>query len=108
MEISETALGRLVPIHEGQTFLEDSVLKVLFEYRMSPHNPNNVPMKLSDIVRSVASEDQLVAAALDALKEQAPPLVEERESFQQNRTFRITGSGVGFVRNMPQGVASVA
>jgi hypothetical protein len=63
-------------------------------------------MKLSDIVRAVSSQDSLVVAALDALKENAPPLVEEREVFQQERTFSITESGVRFVRNMPQGIAS--
>lgn len=106
MEMFETALGRLVPANERQTVLEDAILRLLFDYRMHPQNPNNVPMKLSDIVHAVSSEERLVLAALDALKEDAPPLVEERDIFQQGRTFRITGSGVRFVRNMPQGIAS--
>ena len=107
MEMYETALGRLVPVHEIQTVLEDAILRLLFEYRLNPQNPNNVPMKLSHIVHAVSSEQSRVVAALDALKEQQPALVEEREAFQQERTFRITGSGVRFVRNMPQGLASV-
>lgn len=107
MEMYETVLGRLVPTHELQTVLEDAVLWLLFEYRMSPQNPNNVPMKVSNIMRAVSSEAPLVIAALDALREGTPPLVEESEQIQQERTFRITGSGVRFVRNMPQGLASV-
>ncbi len=106
MELFETALGRLVPAHEAHTVLEDAVLRLLFDYRMSPQNPSNVPMKLSDISHAVSSERAYVIAALDALKENVPPLVEERESFQQERTFNITGSGVRFVRNMPQAIAS--
>jgi hypothetical protein len=73
---------------------------------LNPQNPKNVPMKLSDIVRAVSSEQTLVVAALDALSEQQPPLVEENVPFQQDRTFNITGSGVRFVRNIPQGFAS--
>ncbi len=102
----ETALGRLVPTNEVQTVLEDAILRLLFDYRMNPQNPTNVPMKLSDIVHAVSSEQALVVAALDALKEAQPPQVEECPLFQQQRTFRITGTGVRFVRNMPQGLAS--
>ena len=101
----ETALGRLVPTNEAQTVLEDAVLRLLVDYRLNPQNPNNVPMKLSDIARAVSSDPALVIAALDALKEGTPPLVEEQ--FQQERTFSITGSGVRLVRNMLQGLASV-
>jgi len=107
MEMFETALGRLVPTNEVQTVLEDAILKLLFDYRLNPQNPKNVPMKLSNIVRAVSSEGSLVVAALDAMKEQQPPLVEERESYQQDRTFSITGSGVRFVRNLPQGLLGV-
>lgn len=104
----ETALGRLVGPHEVQTVLEDAILKLLYDYRMNPQNPSNVPMKLSDIVRGVqVNEQALVIAALDALKEQQPSFVEERERFQQERTFRITGTGVRFVRNVPQGIFGV-
>jgi hypothetical protein len=107
MEMFETALGRLVPTNEVQTALEDAILRLLFDYRLNPQNPNNVPMKLSDIARAVSTEEPLVVAALDALMEEQPPLVEEREKFQQDRTFNITGTGVRFVRNMPQGILSV-
>ncbi len=67
MQMFETALGRLVPAHEAQTVLEDAVLRLLFDYRMNPQNPNNVPMKLSEIVRAVSADEPLVAAALDAI-----------------------------------------
>lgn len=107
MEMFETALGRLVPIHDLQTVLEDAILRVLFEYRMNPQNPKNAPMKLGNIVRAVSQDEALVIAALDGLRENNPPLIEERERFQQDRTFSITGTGVRFVRNMPQGLASV-
>ncbi len=107
MEMYETALGRLVPPNEGQTVLEDSVLHLLYSYRLNPQNPDNAPMKLSDIVHAVLSDAAFVAAALDALQESTPPLVEERAQTQGERTFSITGTGVRFVRNMLQGLASV-
>ncbi len=98
----ETAIGRYVQPNEVQTILEDSVLRVLFDYRINPQNPNNVPMKVSEIVRAVSSDFPLVVAALEALsQEQEPRLVEECKEFQAERTFRITGSGVRFVRNIP-------
>jgi hypothetical protein len=108
MNVIETALGRIVPANEAQTVLEDAVLSLLHGYRMSPQNPKNAPMKLSEIARGVSSDPVLVEAALEALMERTPPLVKEREAFQQERTFSITGSGVGFVRNMPQGLDSLA
>jgi hypothetical protein len=75
MDMYETALGRMVPTWEAQTLLEDAILRLLFDYRLNPQNPGNVPMKLSSIVRAVSSEEALVTAALDALMEQQPPLV---------------------------------
>jgi hypothetical protein len=45
MEMYETALGRLVPTNEAQTVLEDAILRLLYDYRLSPQNPSNVPMK---------------------------------------------------------------
>jgi hypothetical protein len=105
MQMYETALGRLVSVHEFQTVLEDSILRLLFDYRMHPQNPNNVPMKLEDIVHAVSSSEAEVKASLDALMEQAPPLVEN--IFKNSKSFRITGTGVRFVRNQPQGLASL-
>jgi hypothetical protein len=108
MEMFETALGRLVPANEVQTVLEDAILRLLFDYRLNPQNPNNVPMKLSDIARGVLSDENLVVAALDALKDDVPPLVvEEREKLQGERAFSISGGGVRLVRNMPQELVSV-
>ena len=107
MQMVETSLGRLVPNNETQTVLEDAILDLLFSYRMSAQNPNNVPMKLPDIARAVSADEKLVVAALEALMERNPPLVQERDGFQQQRTFSLTGTGVGFVRNMPQGLSSV-
>jgi hypothetical protein len=83
MQQTKTALGRWVSSNEFQTVLEDGILRVLFDYRMSPQNPKNVPMKISEIVRAVSSDQKLVEAALDALVENQPPLVEEREKFQR-------------------------
>jgi hypothetical protein len=105
MDIQQTALGRFVPAHMTQTILEDAVLSLLFDYRMNPQNPGNAPLKLSRIVHAVAENEGLVLAALEALKQERK--VEERESFQQERTFGITGLGVRFVRDMPQGIDSI-
>jgi hypothetical protein len=93
-------LGRMVPVNEAQTVLEDAVLRLLFDYRLNPQNPNNVPMKLSAIAQAVSADPALVRAALDAMSEDRPPKVEEREPFQGEPMFRITGAGVRFVRNM--------
>lgn len=106
MEMFETALGRLVPVNEAQTVLEDAVLRLLFEYRLNPQNPNNAPMKLSAISQAVSSDPALVQAALDAMTADAPPKVDSRGLFQGEPAFSISGAGVRFVRNMPQGFAS--
>jgi hypothetical protein len=103
MDMIETALGRLVPINEVQTAIEDAILRLLFDYRSNPQNPNNEPMRVSDIEYAVSSDGALVVAALDALKADRPPLVEERDRFQQERTFNISGSGMRFVMNLPHG-----
>ena len=107
MEVIATALGRLVPATEAQTVLEDQVLRLLFDYRMHPQNSKNVPMPLGNIVRALSADEQLVAAALDGLREQTPPLVEDVPGFQGPHAYRITGTGVRFVRNMPQGLSSL-
>ncbi|NJM10390.1 MAG: hypothetical protein HC883_05935 [Bdellovibrionaceae bacterium] len=99
MQEVKTALGRWIPSHEVQTVLEDNILRVLFDYRMNPQNPNNVPMKISEIARAVSTEEKLVVAALEALK--MDQNVEEKEEFQQERTFGISGYGIRFVRNIP-------
>jgi hypothetical protein len=105
MDVHETALGRIVPAYQTQTILEDQILSVLFDYRMSKQNPANAPMKLSNIARSAATDEKLVIAALEALVQEKK--VEERESFQGERAFSMTGLGVRFVRDMPQGIDSV-
>ena len=107
MEIFQTALGRFVPAHEAQTILEDAILDFLFIFRMNLQNPNNVPLPVSVISRAVSSDPGLALAALDALKESVPPLVEEGTVHQGERTFRVSGTGVRFVRNMPQGMDSL-
>ena len=107
MEIFETALGRYIPAHEVQTILEDAIVEFLFRFRMNPQNPNNIPLPLSAISRAVSSDPALALAALDALMELAPPLVEEGVLHQGERTFRLTGTGVRFVRNMPQSMVSL-
>jgi hypothetical protein len=107
MMMYTTALGRDVSPHETQTILEDAILSLLFNFRMHPQNPNNAPLKLSEIARAVSEDERLVIAALDTLRGDRPPLVEETEEFESERAFRLTGHGVRFVRNMPQGLASV-
>lgn len=102
MQMVETALGRLVPVNEADTYLEDAILRLLFEYRVSPGNPGNAPLTLSEISRSVVADRVLVLAALDALRGLVPPLVEQRDDLRGEKTFGITPSGVRFVRNLPQ------
>ena len=43
----------------------------------------------------------------DGLVSALAPRVDELEALQQERTFSITGTGVAFVRNMPQGLESL-
>ena len=116
MELFETAIGRLVPVDRPQLVLQDSILRLLYEFRLHPQNPNNVPMGLSSIVHAVVADRNLVLAALDALKEESPPKVKEHEptreqipggSLPAERAFSITGAGVRFVRDMPQGAEFV-
>ena len=111
MEMFRTALGRLVPIHETQTVLEDSILQLLYGFRMNPQNPDNAFLALPRIVSTVSADEALVVAALDGLREVSPPLVEQArehgELLPQEKRFRITGSGVRFIRNLPQGLAGL-
>ena len=107
MQMFRTALGRLVPVHEAQTVLEDQILDLLFSFRMNPLNPGNAPMKVSEIVQAVSAPEVLVTAAIDALLEAQPPLLSSPGLASGERAFYITGTGVRFVRNMPQDLASV-
>ncbi len=101
-----TALGRLVPEYEAGTVFQDLVLKVLFDFRMSRFNSNNVPMPLSALAKATRADPREVKAIADSLVEGSQPLL-ERMSFQGEDAYRMTGRGVVFVQNVPQGLASV-
>jgi hypothetical protein len=92
-----TALGREVPLEDWGAVNGDTILKVLHDYRVSPFNPQNLPLP----VTALANATGLSPADAEALAESltAQGLV---EAAGQGR-FRITGSGVVFVRNaVPQ------
>jgi hypothetical protein len=99
-----TALGRMVPEHEQGTAFQDLVLKILFDYRMSPFNSANTPMPLSSLAKTARADPGQVRTVAVSLAALAPPLVERLTL--QGEAFRITGSGVVFVQNVPQGLAS--
>ena len=99
-----TALGRMVPQDQVGTVLEDLVLKVLFDYRMSPFNASNSPMPLSALAKSTGIDPKLAAAYAESLS--ASGLVEKYpQKFMGSDAFRITGKGVVEVQNVPQGLA---
>ena len=107
MEVVTIVLGRFIPAHQAQAVRDDAVLDLLFRYRINPQNQDNAPMKVPEIARPVASDPSLVLAALDALKEVSPPLIEEGLEVQHERTFRITGMGVRFVPDIHQDMGSL-
>jgi predicted transcriptional regulator len=98
-----TALGRDVPQHEWGTVVEDLVLKVLHDFRMSPFNPNNQPMTRTQLANASGLSPQEAEATAEALAEKG--YVRKVQSHPEP-SFSITGAGVTFVRNMPQGFAS--
>ena len=79
---------------------EDAILRMLFSYWRSQHNPDNVPMKLSDIVHTMVSEEAAVIATLDALEEERLVQVEGSAASVRERSFRITRSGVRLMQCM--------
>ena len=73
--------------HEASAVLEDSILRLLFNLRRNPQNPNNVHMRLGMIADAVSTDTRFVVAALEALMSLSPPMVEEGSSVQHDRTF---------------------
>jgi hypothetical protein len=101
-----TPLGRMVPQHETGTVFQDLVLKILFDYRMSPFNSANVPLTLSALAKTARADAKEVRAIVESLTRLQPPLVEQSR-FQGEDAYSITGNGVVFVQNIPPGMASV-
>jgi len=102
MTFRTTALGRMVPENEFGTDLQDLVLKLLFDYRMSPFNSSNAPMPLSSLAGAARVDPKRVEVIAQSLRELSPPLVERVEF--QGGAYRITGQGVLFVQNASQGL----
>jgi len=99
-----TALGRTVPEGQIGTVLEDLILKVLFDYRMSPFNASNTPMALSALAKAAMIDEKLALAFAEALSQKG--LVEKHpQKLMGKDAFRISGTGVVEVHNVPQGVA---
>ncbi len=85
--------------------LEDLVLKILFDYRMNSFNRSNAPMPVTSLATAARVDEKLVKAVAESLI--GKEYVEKTEPLQGVEAFRITGSGVVFIRNIPQGIASV-
>ena len=100
-----TALGRDVPAYEAGTVLQDLVLKVLFDFRMSPFNGNNVPLGRMALSMATRISPQEVDAVAEALHQEGK--VERIVPAKGEPSYKITGPGVVFVRNMPQGLQSL-
>ena len=92
----------MVPENEVGTDLQDLILKVLFDYRMSPFNSSNTPMPLSSLAGAARVDPKRVEVIADSLRDLSPPLV-EKVAFQ-GVAYRITGQGVLFVQNASQGL----
>jgi hypothetical protein len=97
----------MIPENEVGTDFQDLVLKLLFDFRMSPFNRTNLAMPLSTLAKSARAEPKEVEAIADSLVEQKPQLVEKVRS-PYEPAFRITGQGVVFVQNAAQGLLSVS
>ncbi|HUI23279.1 MAG TPA: hypothetical protein VLY82_02685 [Nitrososphaerales archaeon] len=102
----KSAIGQELPDWENQTALEHAVLRVLYDRRIVEENPFNEPLEIELIrvrVRALcppfAFEDRLIEAALDALEEADPPLVEQIGIKHVHVGYLITGTGVRVVRN---------
>ena len=101
----KSAIGQELPDWENQTALEHAVLRVLYDRRIVEENPFNEPLDINLIrVRvgdlwSPNTSDQLIQAALDALAETDPPLVEQIGIKHVHVGYLITGTGVRVVRN---------
>lgn len=92
-----TVLGCMVPDNDTQMIMEDAILDLLYKYRINPQNPNNMSMKLSEIVHAVSSDNTSVIVILDGLLKDSFQLVEECEQSQGERTFRLTKNGIRFI-----------
>src|SRR5438105_1161845 len=99
-----TALGRSVPQHEWGTILDDLILKVLYDFRMSPFNKSNAPLTLTQLANAAGVSPNDASAHAESLA--ADGLVEVIR-LGEEPAYKITGKGVTFVRNTPQGLASV-
>jgi len=97
-----TALGRMVPASELGTVLEDLVLKVLHDFRMSPFNRSNAPLDETGLADAANLSPQQATALAESLARKG--LVEQAGT--RPPAFRISGSGVVFVMNLPQGIPS--
>lgn len=100
-----TAIGREVPQQDWETLMRDLVLKVLHDFRLSPFNPDNVPMTVTELASASGLSQQEAQVAAEAL---------ERDHFLEpvlqaplSVGYRITSQGLVFVRNAPQATASV-
>jgi hypothetical protein len=89
-----TALGRSVPVEDWGAIHGDTILKVLHDYRMSPFNPNNEPIDAEALCNATGLSPAEVQALCEKLAH------EHYVEIPADRTYRITGEGVIFVRSL--------
>lgn len=90
-----TALGREVPIEDWTSLHRDTILKVLYEYRMSAFNPNDEPLALTALCNATGLSPADTTGLCEQLRQQG--LV---DAVPDGR-YRVTDAGVGLVRNAP-------
>ena len=86
-----TPLGRDVPLGDWTAYRQDSILKVLYDFRFSPFNPEGAALG----VRPIATATNVPIPELTTLCDPlvARGLVERID----NRAYHITDTGVRFV-----------
>lgn len=110
MTFVQTDLGRMVDATDKATIARDSILKTLLDFRINPHNPNNKPLAMEGLARVTCMEPNRVAALLESLIAEGlvelcrhgwdgrPPAIDNSMWW-----YRITGKGVAYTMNIPQG-----
>lgn len=72
---------------------KDAILALLHAYQVSPQNPHNAPMQLSDIAYAVLLTEEQGTKALDALKRLA--LIRE----PQPKAYSLSAAGKAYLHS---------
>lgn len=97
-----SALGRQLPSSEWLRVHGDTVMKVLYDLRTSPFNPQNDPLSRADLHHVTGLSPANLELVLGALVRSG--FVEPANA----AAFRITDEGLEFVANSPATITGVS